>query len=251
MQCLRGIGCLYLICVPCCRQWPPILSLMLLQLITYTWHMFTRSFFLSRLSSLWSLMRSYVKEVEPFVKCFWWLRWLTFTTRSLAIFDVWHILVIGRLPFFVQAYNANVICPNKNQADPEKFHKSHLLESETYIGGHVECLESGVFRSDIPTGFKLDTSAYQASNLLYLTQYDFSCCFLNITSSDMVLFKCHLFMHLSDIGPFNCQQLIDNLDRDLEYAITVEGKMRMDSVSNYDEVKEKIKEKVIDSPSEL
>ncbi|KAL0812788.1 hypothetical protein Bca101_069231 [Brassica carinata] len=124
----------------------------------------------------------------------------------------------------VEAYNANVICPNKNQADPEKFHKSHLLESETYIGGHVECLESGVFRSDIPTGFKLDTSAYQASNLLYLTQYDFSCCFLNITSSDM--------------------QLIDNLDRDLEYAITVEGKMRMDSVSNYDEVKEKIKEKL-------
>ncbi|KAF2546192.1 hypothetical protein F2Q70_00019606 [Brassica cretica] len=144
----------------------------------------------------------------------------------------------------VEAYNANVICPNKNQADPEKFHKSHLLESETYIGGHVECLESGVFRSDIPTSFKLDTSAYQASNLLYLTQYDFSCCFLNITSSDMVLFKCHLFMHLSDIGPFNCQQLIDNLDRDLEYAITVEGKMRMDSVSNYDEVKEKIKEKL-------
>ncbi|WZZ56835.1 hypothetical protein YC2023_056942 [Brassica napus] len=124
----------------------------------------------------------------------------------------------------VEAYNANVICPNKNQADPEKFHKSHLLESETYIGGHVECLESGVFRSDIPTSFKLDTSAYQASNLLYLTQYDFSCCFLNITSSDM--------------------QLIDNLDRDLEYAITVEGKMRMDSVSNYDEVKEKIKEKL-------
>ncbi|CAG7868312.1 unnamed protein product [Brassica rapa] len=144
----------------------------------------------------------------------------------------------------VEAYKANVVCPNKNQADPEKFYQSHLLESETYIGGHVECLESGVFRSDIPTSFKLDTSAYQASNLLYFTQYDFSCCFLNITSSDMVLFKCHLFMHLSDIGPFNCQQLIDNLDRDLEYAITVEGKMRMDSVSNYDEVKEKIKEKL-------
>ncbi|CAN6877612.1 unnamed protein product [Brassica oleracea] len=51
-----------------------------------------------------------------------------------------------------QAYKANVVCPNKNQADPEKFYQSHLLESETYIGGHVECLDSGVFRSDIPPG---------------------------------------------------------------------------------------------------
>ncbi|CAH8251565.1 unnamed protein product [Arabidopsis lyrata] len=100
----------------------------------------------------------------------------------------------------VQAYKVNVVCPNKNQADPEKFYQNQLLESETYIGGHVECLESGVFRSDIPTSFKLDSSAYQ--------------------------------------------QLIDNLGRDLEYAITVEGKMRMDSISNYDEVKDEIKEKL-------
>ncbi|ESQ36065.1 hypothetical protein EUTSA_v10006524mg [Eutrema salsugineum] len=100
----------------------------------------------------------------------------------------------------VEAYKANVVCPNKNQADPEKFYEGHLLESETYIGGHVECLESGVFRSDIPTNFKLDSSAYQ--------------------------------------------QLIDNLGRDLEYAITVEGKMKMDSISNYDEVKDDIKEKL-------
>lgn len=62
---------------------------------------------------------------------------------------------------FMQAYKANVICPNKHQSDPEKFYKNHLLESETYIGGHVECLESGVFRSDLPTSFKLDASAYE------------------------------------------------------------------------------------------
>ena len=41
------------------------------------------------------------------------------------------------------------------------------------------------------------------------------------------------------------QQLIENLDRDLEYAIRVEGKMDIDSVSNYDEVKDAIMEKVI------
>lgn len=90
------------------------------------------------------------------------------TTRSLAIFTVWHILLIGSLPFSAQAYKANVVCPNKNQADPEKFYQNQLLESETYIGGHVECLESGVFRSDIPTSFKLDSLAYQASFLLHI-----------------------------------------------------------------------------------
>lgn len=58
-------------------------------------------------------------------------------------------------------------------------------------------------------------------------------------------------MHLSDIGRFDYQQLIDNLGRDLEYAITVEGKMRMDSISNYDEVKDEIKEKVMSPSSEL
>ncbi|KAI3706102.1 hypothetical protein L1987_76358 [Smallanthus sonchifolius] len=101
----------------------------------------------------------------------------------------------------VEAYKANVICPNKHQAESEKFYKNHLLESETYIGGHVECLETGVFRSDLPTSFKLDSSAFE--------------------------------------------QLIKNLDRDLQYAIRVEGKMDVESVSNYNEVKNAIMEKLI------
>ncbi|XP_075520013.1 DNA polymerase epsilon catalytic subunit A-like isoform X2 [Primulina tabacum] len=101
----------------------------------------------------------------------------------------------------VQANKANVICPNKHQSDPEKFFNNHLLESETYIGGHVECLESGVFRSDLPTSFKLDPTAYK--------------------------------------------QLLDNLDRDLQYAIRVEGKMNLESVLNYDEVKNSIMEKLM------
>ncbi|KAK4286365.1 hypothetical protein QN277_002926 [Acacia crassicarpa] len=101
----------------------------------------------------------------------------------------------------VQAYKANVICPNKHLSDPEKFYNNHLLESETYIGGHVECLESGVFRSDLPTSFTLEPSAYE--------------------------------------------QLINNLDRDLQYAIRVEGKVDLDSISNYDDVKNAIMEKLI------
>ncbi|KAG6467056.1 hypothetical protein ZIOFF_075134 [Zingiber officinale] len=68
----------------------------------------------------------------------------------------------------VQAHKANVICPNKHQSDSEKFYKNRLLECETYIGGHVECLESGVFRSDIPIKFQFDPSAYEVHLQLYL-----------------------------------------------------------------------------------
>ena len=37
----------------------------------------------------------------------------------------------------------------------------HLLEQETYVGGHVEALESGVFRSDLPCRFKLGAGVLQ------------------------------------------------------------------------------------------
>ena len=61
----------------------------------------------------------------------------------------------------VQAYQGNIVCPNKTQSAGEKHYKGHLLESETYIGGHVECLEAGVFRADIPTTFRLNPKGYQ------------------------------------------------------------------------------------------
>ncbi|GKB39369.1 DNA polymerase epsilon catalytic subunit A [Tanacetum coccineum] len=78
----------------------------------------------------------------------------------------------------------------QHQAEPEKFHNGRLLESETYIGGHVECLETGVYRSDLPKSFKLDPSAFKVSYI-------------------------------------------------------VEGKMDIETVSNYDEVKNAILEKVL------
>jgi len=61
----------------------------------------------------------------------------------------------------VQAYRGNIVCPNKQQAAGEKHYKGHLLESETYIGGHVEALEAGVFRADIPTKFRMQPKGYQ------------------------------------------------------------------------------------------
>lgn len=56
---------------------------------------------------------------------------------------------------------ANIVCPNKHTAQAETMYKGHLLESETYIGGKVEALESGVFRSDLPMRFKCKPEAYQ------------------------------------------------------------------------------------------
>jgi DNA polymerase epsilon subunit 1 len=59
----------------------------------------------------------------------------------------------------VQAYEKKILLPNKHQAPREAFWDGHLLESETYVGGHVESIEAGVFRSDIPCDFALDPTA--------------------------------------------------------------------------------------------
>lgn len=79
----------------------------------------------------------------------------------------------------VQAFNKNIICPNKNSGNELKFYKGHLIESETYIGGHVESFDSGVYRDDIPVKFCIDQDAIQ--------------------------------------------ELINDVDRTLKFAITVEG----------------------------
>ena len=61
-----------------------------------------------------------------------------------------------------QAYQANVIFPNKQVTENEKFYKGkNLIDTETYVGGHVECLKQGVYRSDFPVEFRLKKQAYQ------------------------------------------------------------------------------------------
>jgi DNA polymerase epsilon subunit 1 len=100
----------------------------------------------------------------------------------------------------VEAFRGNIVCPNKTADRGEQHYKGHLLESETYIGGgdwwivlatssgalqireqvgyndfgdvvstihqsliggHVEALEAGVFRADIPCKFRLNPKGYQ------------------------------------------------------------------------------------------
>ncbi|KAG0248938.1 DNA polymerase epsilon catalytic subunit [Mortierella polycephala] len=55
----------------------------------------------------------------------------------------------------VEAYQGNIIMPNKNVESFNKMYNGHLLESETYVGGHVEALQAGVYRSDIPNHFSI------------------------------------------------------------------------------------------------
>ncbi|KFG87369.1 DNA polymerase epsilon [Metarhizium anisopliae] len=59
----------------------------------------------------------------------------------------------------VQAYQKEIVLPNKHQSPKEAFWDGHLLDSETYVGGHVESIEAGVFRADIPVDFAVDTGA--------------------------------------------------------------------------------------------
>jgi len=65
----------------------------------------------------------------------------------------------------VQAYKKGIVLPNKHVEPAEKHYDGHLLESETYVGGHVEALEAGVFRSDIPLKFEIDTTAIDEAHL--------------------------------------------------------------------------------------
>lgn len=59
----------------------------------------------------------------------------------------------------VQAYEKEIVLPNKHVSPKEAFWDGHLLDSETYVGGHVESIEAGVFRADIPVNFAVDTGA--------------------------------------------------------------------------------------------
>lgn len=73
----------------------------------------------------------------------------------------WFAGLVDTLWLQVEAYRSNVLCPNKHTDTTERFYKGRLLSAETYIGGKVEAIESGVFRADIPCAFSLQPAAYQ------------------------------------------------------------------------------------------
>ena len=102
----------------------------------------------------------------------------------------------------VQAYQHEIVLPNKHKPPREEFWEGHLLESETYVGGHVESIEAGVFRSDIPCDFKIELDAIS--------------------------------------------ELLDDLDETLKFFITAEEKKKLEDISDYEEVKQQIRDKLLD-----
>ncbi|KAI0746782.1 hypothetical protein C8Q80DRAFT_1105835 [Daedaleopsis nitida] len=100
----------------------------------------------------------------------------------------------------VEAFRGEIIMPNRHEESHGTMYEGHLVASETYVGGHVEALEAGVFRSDIMTHFKIEPSAVQ--------------------------------------------QLIDDLDAALTFCIVEESKSSLESVTNYEEVKDQIQAKL-------
>ena len=61
----------------------------------------------------------------------------------------------------VKAFEVNIVFPNKQESIFNKLtDDGHVLDSETYVGGHVEALESGVFRSDLPCRFRMVSVEY-------------------------------------------------------------------------------------------
>lgn len=101
----------------------------------------------------------------------------------------------------VQAYGSDILLPNKHMDPPERFYNGHLLESETYVGGHVESLEAGVFRSDLESEFKID--------------------------------------------PTVIDELLGDLENALKFSIVVEGKQKLEDVTNFDEIYNAVKEKLL------
>lgn len=96
----------------------------------------------------------YFKYVHPF----------TFSLSTIIPLNPDEVLRKGtgtlcEMLLMVQAYEKNILLPNKYTDPIERFYEGHLLESETYVGGHVESLEAGVFRSDIATDFRIEPTA--------------------------------------------------------------------------------------------
>ena len=89
----------------------------------------------------------------------------------------------------VEAFHGNIIFPNKQESVLNKtLETGQVLDTETYVGGHVEAIESGVFRADIPCRFRLVPEAFQklhddVDRYFFMTaSLYFWACFLNVIS---------------------------------------------------------------------
>lgn len=126
----------------------------------------------------------------------------------------------------MEAYRGQIIMPNRHTEGHGNMYEGHLLSSETYVGGHVEALEAGVFRSDIESDFKIVPDAVQGVSYIYISLFliSLSLPFHNLRAK----FLCCLY------------QLIDSLDAALNFYIVEECHTPLSKITNYDTVKSSI-----------
>lgn len=55
-----------------------------------------------------------------------------------------------------EASNYNLLIPLKKKSSGLEYYNGHIVETLTYIGGHVESLKAGIFRTDFETEFNID-----------------------------------------------------------------------------------------------
>ena len=110
---------------------------------------------------------------------------------------------------YVQYTNLSALYSNYlMQALGKLTNDGHLLDQETYVGGHVEAIEAGVFRSDLPCRFKL---VGVANNGMY-------------------------YNNMYTQNTETITDLMDKVERTIKHAVEVEEKIPLDQVTNYNEV---------------
>ncbi|CAG8525808.1 6532_t:CDS:10 [Diversispora eburnea] len=87
------------------------------------------------------------------------------------IFSLCSIIPMNPEEILRTPHRENIIIPQKYENKEERFFNDHFLQDESFIGGHTEILETGVFRSDLPVNFKIEPQTiekliFEIDNLL-------------------------------------------------------------------------------------
>uniref|UniRef100_A0A915AYJ0 DNA polymerase epsilon catalytic subunit n=1 Tax=Parascaris univalens TaxID=6257 RepID=A0A915AYJ0_PARUN len=113
----------------------------------------------------------------------------------------------------VEAFHNNIIFPNKQVQTGNKYTADgHVIESETYVGGHVEALESGVFRADLPERFRI-----VPSTILMLQAS------VKKTLEDALTFECGVKM--DEVTDFDaiCEEVVQQMDDFIRRPMRIEN----------------------------
>lgn len=93
----------------------------------------------------------YVKYVHPHI----------FSMSTLVPLPPVHTLCKGsgtlcEALLLSEAITYNLLVPTRKRTGRLEYYKGHLVENLTYVGGHVESLQAGIFRSDFDSHYTVD-----------------------------------------------------------------------------------------------